>query len=123
MGQAIHHHLCAIQMPQAKDSALRVITLLARNHIPELVAAFLDFSSPLDRYLAVSSSLTPLPALHPPQARATVSASCLSIIAHGKPRMLGVGGSQHLCSLRHGPLSAFHMRHLPRPPQRNLSAP
>lgn len=59
MGQAIYHHLCAIQMPQAKDSALRVITLLARNHIPELVAAFLDFSSPLDRYLAVSSSLTP----------------------------------------------------------------
>ncbi|GAB1299438.1 Maestro heat-like repeat family member 5 [Apodemus speciosus] len=49
MGQAIHHHLCTIQMPQAKDSALRVITLLARNHIPELVAAFLDFSSPLDR--------------------------------------------------------------------------
>ncbi|XP_052016306.1 maestro heat-like repeat family member 5 [Apodemus sylvaticus] len=48
MGQAIHHHLCTIQMPQAKDSALRVITLLARNHIPELVAAFLDFSSPLD---------------------------------------------------------------------------
>ncbi|EGW10243.1 HEAT repeat-containing protein 7A [Cricetulus griseus] len=48
MGQAIHHHLCAIQMPQAKDSALRVITLLARNHIPELVAAFLDFSTPLD---------------------------------------------------------------------------
>ncbi|XP_076767598.1 maestro heat-like repeat family member 5 isoform X4 [Arvicanthis niloticus] len=50
MGQAIHHHLCAIQMPQAKDSALRVITLLARNHIPELVAAFLDFSSPLDSH-------------------------------------------------------------------------
>ncbi|XP_038936170.1 maestro heat-like repeat family member 5 isoform X20 [Rattus norvegicus] len=48
MGQAIHQHLCAIQMPQAKDSALRVITLLARNHIPELVAAFLDFSTPLD---------------------------------------------------------------------------
>lgn len=52
MGQAIHHHLCAIQMPQAKNSALRVITLLARNHIPELVAVFLDFSTPLDRYLA-----------------------------------------------------------------------
>ncbi|KAL1767284.1 maestro heat-like repeat family member 5 [Sigmodon hispidus] len=48
MGQTIHHHLCAIQIPQAKDSALRVITLLARNHIPELVAAFLDFSTPLD---------------------------------------------------------------------------
>lgn len=61
MGQAIHHHLCAIQMPQAKDSALRVITLLARNHIPELVAAFLDFSTPLDRYLALPSSLSPLP--------------------------------------------------------------
>ncbi|XP_021039951.1 maestro heat-like repeat family member 5 isoform X1 [Mus caroli] len=50
MGQAIHHHLCAIQMPQAKDNALRVITLLARNHIPELVAAFLDISSPLDSH-------------------------------------------------------------------------
>ncbi|XP_031201690.1 maestro heat-like repeat family member 5 isoform X3 [Mastomys coucha] len=50
MGQAIHRHLCAIQIPQAKDNALRVITLLARNHIPELVAAFLDFSSPLDSH-------------------------------------------------------------------------
>ncbi|XP_042120662.2 maestro heat-like repeat family member 5 isoform X2 [Peromyscus maniculatus bairdii] len=50
MGQAIHHHLCAIQMPQAKESALHVITLLARNHIPELVAAFLDFSTPLDSH-------------------------------------------------------------------------
>lgn len=65
MGQAIHRHLCAIQIPQAKNNALRVITLLARNHIPELVAAFLDFSSTLDRYLTVSSSLTPLPTLHP----------------------------------------------------------
>lgn len=102
MGQAIHHHLCTIQMPQAKDSALRVITLLARNHIPELVAAFLDFSSPLDRYLAVSSSLTPLLTLHPPRARVTASASHLSITAHGKPRML-VGGSQHLSSLRNAP--------------------
>ncbi|XP_051016482.1 maestro heat-like repeat family member 5 [Acomys russatus] len=50
MGQAIHHHLCAIQIPQAKDNALRVITLLARNHIPELVAVFLDFSTPLDSH-------------------------------------------------------------------------
>ncbi|CAH7109062.1 Mroh5 [Phodopus roborovskii] len=50
MGQAIYHHLCAIQMPQAKYDALRVITLLARNHIPELVAAFLDFSTPLDSH-------------------------------------------------------------------------
>ncbi|XP_040592232.1 maestro heat-like repeat family member 5 isoform X2 [Mesocricetus auratus] len=50
MGQAIHHHLCAIQMPQAKDSALRAITLLARNHIPELVAAFLDFSTTMDSH-------------------------------------------------------------------------
>lgn len=54
MGQAIHHHLWAIQLPQAKNNALRVITFLARNHIPELVAAFLDFSTPLDRYLAYS---------------------------------------------------------------------
>nr|XP_048313369.1 maestro heat-like repeat family member 5 isoform X2 [Myodes glareolus] len=50
MGQAIHHHLCAIQLPQAKNNALRVITLLARNHIPELVAAFLDLSTPLDSH-------------------------------------------------------------------------
>lgn len=69
MGQAIHHHLCAIQLPQAKNNALRVITLLARNHIPELVAAFLDLSTPLDRYLALPSSLTPLPTLHPFSSR------------------------------------------------------
>ncbi|KAL6031674.1 hypothetical protein STEG23_026343, partial [Scotinomys teguina] len=50
IAQAIHHHLCAIQMPQAKESALHVITLLARNHIPELVASFLDFSTPLDSH-------------------------------------------------------------------------
>ncbi|XP_060246489.1 maestro heat-like repeat family member 5 [Meriones unguiculatus] len=50
MGQAIHHHLCTIKMPQAKTSVLRVITVLARNHIPELVAAFLDFSMPLDSH-------------------------------------------------------------------------
>lgn len=101
MGQAIHQHLCAIQMPQAKDSALRVITLLARNHIPELVAAFLDFSTPLDRYLAVSSSLTPL-------LRAAASTSCPPITAHRKPRMLGVGRSQHLCSLSHDPFGIPH---------------
>lgn len=65
MSKAIHHHLCAIQLPQAKNNVLHVISLLARNHIPELVAAFLDFSTPLDRYLALLSPLTPLPTLHP----------------------------------------------------------
>lgn len=80
MGQAIHHHLCTIQMPQAKDSALRVITVLARNHIPELVAAFLDISSPLDRYLALSPSLTPLPTLHPPPGQS--HSFCLLSVHH-----------------------------------------
>jgi hypothetical protein len=49
MGQAIYHHLCTISIPQAKKRALQAITLLARNHTPELVAAFLDFSITLDR--------------------------------------------------------------------------
>lgn len=91
MGQAIHHHLCAIQMPQAKESALHVITLLARNHIPELVAAFLDFSTPLDRYLALSSSLTPLPTLHPPpsQGHSFCPPVCpLQITDHRNPQCL-----------------------------------
>ncbi|XP_075815617.1 maestro heat-like repeat family member 5 [Microtus pennsylvanicus] len=51
MSKAIHHHLCAIQLPQAKNNVLHVISLLARNHIPELVAAFLDFSTPLDSHV------------------------------------------------------------------------
>ncbi|XP_073923099.1 maestro heat-like repeat family member 5 [Castor canadensis] len=50
MGQAIYHHLCTISIPQAKKRALQAITLLARNHTPELVAAFLDFSITLDRH-------------------------------------------------------------------------
>ncbi|XP_012662452.1 maestro heat-like repeat family member 5 [Otolemur garnettii] len=48
MGRAIHIHLCSLRIPQAKENALRAITLLARSHTPELVAAFLDFSIPLD---------------------------------------------------------------------------
>uniref|UniRef100_H0XK01 Maestro heat like repeat family member 5 (gene/pseudogene) n=1 Tax=Otolemur garnettii TaxID=30611 RepID=H0XK01_OTOGA len=52
MGRAIHIHLCSLRIPQAKENALRAITLLARSHTPELVAAFLDFSIPLDRCLA-----------------------------------------------------------------------
>ncbi|KAH0518763.1 Maestro heat-like repeat family member 5 [Microtus ochrogaster] len=51
MSKAIHHHLCAIQLPRAKNNVLHVISLLARNHIPELVAAFLDFSTPLDSHV------------------------------------------------------------------------
>ncbi|XP_062935351.1 maestro heat-like repeat family member 5 [Cynocephalus volans] len=50
MGQAIHLHLCSVRIPQAKENALNAITLLARNHTPELVAAFLDFSIPLDSH-------------------------------------------------------------------------
>ncbi|KAK1331857.1 hypothetical protein QTO34_007533 [Cnephaeus nilssonii] len=50
LGQAIHLQLCSVRIPQAKDDALQAITLLARNHTPELVAAFLDFSITLDSH-------------------------------------------------------------------------
>uniref|UniRef100_A0A671F4E5 Maestro heat like repeat family member 5/pseudo n=1 Tax=Rhinolophus ferrumequinum TaxID=59479 RepID=A0A671F4E5_RHIFE len=50
LGQAIHLQLCSIRLPQAKKIALHAITLLARNHTPELVATFLDFSIPLDSH-------------------------------------------------------------------------
>ncbi|KAM4865420.1 maestro heat-like repeat family member 5 [Thomomys bottae] len=50
MGQAIHEHLCVMGNPPAKEQALQAITLLAQNHAPELVAAFLDFSMPLDSH-------------------------------------------------------------------------
>ncbi|XP_073749389.1 maestro heat-like repeat family member 5 isoform X10 [Callorhinus ursinus] len=48
LGRAIHLQLCSVRIPQAKENALHAITLLARNHTPELVATFLDFSIPLD---------------------------------------------------------------------------
>ncbi|XP_027475295.1 maestro heat-like repeat family member 5 isoform X8 [Zalophus californianus] len=48
LGRAIHSQLCSVRIPQAKENALHAITLLARNHTPELVATFLDFSIPLD---------------------------------------------------------------------------
>ncbi|XP_075861455.1 maestro heat-like repeat family member 5 [Microcebus murinus] len=50
MGRAIHLRLCSLRIPQAKENTLRAITLLARSHIPELVATFLDFSIPLDSH-------------------------------------------------------------------------
>ncbi|XP_077022776.1 maestro heat-like repeat family member 5 isoform X3 [Tamandua tetradactyla] len=50
MGRAIHLQLCSVRIPQAKENALQAITLLARNHTPELVATFLDFSIPLDSH-------------------------------------------------------------------------
>nr|XP_040149512.1 maestro heat-like repeat family member 5 isoform X12 [Ictidomys tridecemlineatus] len=50
MARGIHLRLCSVRIPQAKDNALSAITLLARNHTPELVAAFLDFSMPLDSH-------------------------------------------------------------------------
>ncbi|XP_052508006.1 maestro heat-like repeat family member 5 [Budorcas taxicolor] len=50
LGRAIHLQLCSIRIPQAKENALQAITLLARNHTSELVAAFLDFSIPLDSH-------------------------------------------------------------------------
>ncbi|XP_073749390.1 maestro heat-like repeat family member 5 isoform X11 [Callorhinus ursinus] len=50
LGRAIHLQLCSVRIPQAKENALHAITLLARNHTPELVATFLDFSIPLDSH-------------------------------------------------------------------------
>ncbi|XP_027416515.1 maestro heat-like repeat family member 5 [Bos indicus x Bos taurus] len=50
LGRAIHLQLCSVRIPQAKENALQAITLLARNHTSELVAAFLDFSIPLDSH-------------------------------------------------------------------------
>lgn len=77
LGRAIHLQLCSIRIPQAKENALQAITLLARNHTSELVAAFLDFSIPLDRCPALlpSPPQCPLPIL--PQAEGRISAPCL----------------------------------------------
>nr|KAF6426573.1 hypothetical protein HJG59_012432 [Molossus molossus] len=50
LGRAIHLQLSSVRIPQARRDALHTITLLARNHAPELVAAFLDFSMPMDSY-------------------------------------------------------------------------
>uniref|UniRef100_A0A8D1MKT8 Maestro heat-like repeat family member 5 n=1 Tax=Sus scrofa TaxID=9823 RepID=A0A8D1MKT8_PIG len=53
LSRAIHLQLCSVRIPQAKQNALQAITLLARNHTPELVAAFLDFSIPLDSHTSL----------------------------------------------------------------------
>ncbi|XP_037354051.1 maestro heat-like repeat family member 5 isoform X3 [Talpa occidentalis] len=50
LGRAIHLHLCSVRIPQAKENALRAITLLARSHTSELVTAFLDISIALDSH-------------------------------------------------------------------------
>ncbi|ELK11681.1 HEAT repeat-containing protein 7A [Pteropus alecto] len=50
LGRAIHLQLCSLPSPRAKENALRAITVLARHHTPQLVAAFLDFSIPLDSH-------------------------------------------------------------------------
>ncbi|XP_045857541.1 maestro heat-like repeat family member 5 [Meles meles] len=50
LGRAVHLQLCSVRIPQAKEDVLHAITLLARNHTPELVATFLDFSIPLDSH-------------------------------------------------------------------------
>ncbi|KAB0361919.1 hypothetical protein FD754_006075, partial [Muntiacus muntjak] len=50
LGQAIHLQLCSIRIPKATENALQAVTLLARNHTSELVAAFLDFSITLDSH-------------------------------------------------------------------------
>ncbi|XP_070487203.1 maestro heat-like repeat family member 5 isoform X1 [Equus przewalskii] len=50
LGRAIHLQLCSVRIPQARENVLLAVTLLARNHTPELVAAFLDFSISLDSH-------------------------------------------------------------------------
>lgn len=115
MSQAIHHHLCTIKMPQAKTSVLRTITLLAQNHIPELVAAFLDFSMPLDRYLAAPSSLTHY------LLQARVTASALLPIHHSPQETQNAWCREGVGTLFTYLLLAFHMRYLPQPPKLILS--
>lgn len=70
MGRAIHCHLCSVHIPEAKENALHAITLLARDHTSELVAAFLDFSMPLDRCQRHLPSLTLNRTLPPWQGQA-----------------------------------------------------
>uniref|UniRef100_A0A8C2VQM6 Maestro heat like repeat family member 5/pseudo n=1 Tax=Chinchilla lanigera TaxID=34839 RepID=A0A8C2VQM6_CHILA len=50
IGRAIHSRLRTVHIPEAKENILHAITLLARDHTSELVAAFLDFSMPLDSH-------------------------------------------------------------------------
>nr|XP_044637045.1 maestro heat-like repeat family member 5 isoform X1 [Equus asinus] len=50
LGRAIHLQLCSVRIPQARENVLLAVTLLARNHTPELVATFLDFSISLDSH-------------------------------------------------------------------------
>nr|KAF6405283.1 hypothetical protein HJG63_013517 [Rousettus aegyptiacus] len=50
LGRAVYLQLCSIPVPRAKDNVLRAISLLARDHAPQLVATFLDFSIPLDSH-------------------------------------------------------------------------
>ena len=77
LGRAIHLQLCSVRIPQAKENALQAITLLARNHTSELVAAFLDFSIPLDRCSALLPAPPPCPPSLRPQAKGRTSAPCL----------------------------------------------
>ena len=72
LGQAIHLQLCSVRIPQASENALQAITLLARNHTPELVAAFLDFSISLDRCAALLPCLPRRPPSSLPQAEGTL---------------------------------------------------
>lgn len=89
LGQAIHLQLSSVRVPQAKEDVLLAITLLARNHTPELVATFLDFSTPPDRCPA---PLPWLPALQPPPCQSTRGpTNLLKPPTHGAP--LGRGGS------------------------------
>ncbi|KAM5315101.1 LOW QUALITY PROTEIN: maestro heat-like repeat family member 5 [Glossophaga mutica] len=50
LGRAIHLQLGSVRVPQAKEDVLFAVTLLARNHTPELVAAFLDLPTPPDSH-------------------------------------------------------------------------
>eukprot|EP00069_Balaena_mysticetus_P009956 bmy_20448T0 len=88
LGRAIHLQLSSVRIPQGKENALQAITLLARNRTPELVAAFLDFSIPLDRCPAHLPSLPHcppsilpqpcLPSVEGPGGRAAVSCLVLA---------------------------------------------
>lgn len=121
MGRSIHMHLCSVRIPQAKENALSAITLLARNHTPELVAAFLDFSMPLDRCLAHPA---PLPtAILPGRGHGLCLLVC-TLMAHREPTLRAQGGRPaswvgHWENTAH-PLSASHRTPCPGLPSLHL---
>lgn len=96
LGRAIHLQLCSVSIPRAKEHALRAITLLARDHAPQLAAAFLDFSIPLDRCPASPRLAAPcLPSVLPQAGAwpAPPDPALLPVrfLPMGTPAGLGVG--------------------------------